>query len=78
MVLDGSEVLTSLSGRFTSGNHCAGNWNVGARNVLDGCGEETYCSISCSRSDSHVSVLKSPSVSETDSVPIFRVLVIVW
>jgi len=34
--------------------------------------------IKCSRSDSHVNVLKLPSVSETDSVPIFRLLLMVW
>ena len=64
MVLDGSEMLTSFSGRFAPGNHCAGDWRVGVvvgtRTVPDWCVEETFCSIRCSVSDSHVKVLKFP------------------
>jgi len=70
-------MLTSLSCRFTPGNNCSGDWGFGARTVLDGCGEETLSSIKCSRSDSQIKVLKLPSVSETDSDPIFRVLLMV-
>ena len=70
-------MLTSLSGRFTPGNHCARDWGLWACTVLDGCGEETFCSIKCSRSDNHVKVLKFPSVLQTDSFPIFRVLLMV-
>jgi len=34
--------------------------------------------IKCSLSESHVKVLKFPSVLETDSVLIFRVLLMAW